>query len=698
MLNSDFRYIGLDFETTGLDPAKDEPIQIGIVEMDISWNTINEYTSLLKPTKDLNELKSIVGFITGLSVEALSQAPSPQDIVTNIEHFFWSKTVLIWHNIAFDIQFLEKFFPSCTYYSTIDTFPLAQTLFHYQPSYALEVLVPWENAHDALQDTKNALILFNKIAEKIENISTKYPILRTFTANQNFCLSAYLANNPTITTPIIKDIPKLNKILPPNTQIQPNQNTLDTNTLENQKRYYVGNINIKTFIERLSPNKNSIIAFSNLQKLDIAKNILNDMGLKNLWFLKDEQLIDYDIFEKFLNKSSFSNDEIKFIIKYYSQLDQGLGILDLNNKYDYQIYHAIKNTKSKTKYPIVLTTHQWLFNYLQDGESEYQDYDIFFLDAEWRYKSYNLFLSRPVDMYYTLTLIENLLYKSNLESQINQWVIASESVAIQSDNHLQHFYTSFQIFIGQLFMESKGLFVNTQVENIQVNPISTNSTFYKTNLLRTQIRENYSQLQSDLQEQDFALLEKHILHIDNLFNTILTIQKKMNNSDIYFVYSEHTQFTSRPEFIDIFSSNIYFFSNSDKKAIELFPNEAPKSIIPTIQIWLYDRILAYIQKYQSPTTFFILSTRKEESKQLFDTFYKNNLHEKYMILVENITGGMGKNLFKAKTTQPKIIIWWYAFLLSVYASKIPLDEIIIFNIRGGNEQSILDDIQRYGVK
>ncbi|HCB52039.1 TPA: hypothetical protein DEP21_05775 [Patescibacteria group bacterium] len=133
-------------------------------------------------------------------------------------------------------------------------------------------------------------------------------------------------------------------------------------------------------------------------------------------------------------------------------------------------------------------------------------------------------------------------------------------------------------------MESKGLFVNTQVENIQVNPISTNSTFYKTNLLRTQIRENYSQLQSDLQEQDFALLEKHILHIDNLFNTILTIQKKMNNSDIYFVYSEHTQFTSRPEFIDIFSSNIYFFSNSDKKAIELFPNEAPKSIIPTIQI------------------------------------------------------------------------------------------------------------------
>ena len=34
MLNPSYRYIGLDFETTGLDFEKDEPIQIGIVEID----------------------------------------------------------------------------------------------------------------------------------------------------------------------------------------------------------------------------------------------------------------------------------------------------------------------------------------------------------------------------------------------------------------------------------------------------------------------------------------------------------------------------------------------------------------------------------------------------------------------------------------------------------------------------------------
>ncbi len=34
LLNNKYRYIGLDFETTGLDITKDEPIQIGIIEFD----------------------------------------------------------------------------------------------------------------------------------------------------------------------------------------------------------------------------------------------------------------------------------------------------------------------------------------------------------------------------------------------------------------------------------------------------------------------------------------------------------------------------------------------------------------------------------------------------------------------------------------------------------------------------------------
>ena len=48
MLNQKYRYIGLDFETTWLDPKKDEPIQIWIVELDVDGNIIDTFQSLIK--------------------------------------------------------------------------------------------------------------------------------------------------------------------------------------------------------------------------------------------------------------------------------------------------------------------------------------------------------------------------------------------------------------------------------------------------------------------------------------------------------------------------------------------------------------------------------------------------------------------------------------------------------------------------
>ncbi len=88
LLNKQYRYIGLDFETTGLDYTKDEPIQIGIIEIDEQGNIIGEYQSLIKPTKKTDELKHIVGFITGLSIDELETAPTRETILTEIQSFF----------------------------------------------------------------------------------------------------------------------------------------------------------------------------------------------------------------------------------------------------------------------------------------------------------------------------------------------------------------------------------------------------------------------------------------------------------------------------------------------------------------------------------------------------------------------------------------------------------------------------------
>jgi DNA polymerase III epsilon subunit-like protein len=87
-LNSKYRYIGLDFETTGLDITKDEPIQIGIIELDHTGKIIGEYQSLIKPDKKTDELKHIVGFITGLSINELETAPTRETVAQEIQKFF----------------------------------------------------------------------------------------------------------------------------------------------------------------------------------------------------------------------------------------------------------------------------------------------------------------------------------------------------------------------------------------------------------------------------------------------------------------------------------------------------------------------------------------------------------------------------------------------------------------------------------
>ena len=87
-----YKYIGLDFETTGLDITKDEPIQIGIVAIDEQGNVTDKFQSLIKPDKKTDELKHIVGFITGLSIADLESAPTRAEVFPQILKYFDENT------------------------------------------------------------------------------------------------------------------------------------------------------------------------------------------------------------------------------------------------------------------------------------------------------------------------------------------------------------------------------------------------------------------------------------------------------------------------------------------------------------------------------------------------------------------------------------------------------------------------------
>jgi DNA polymerase III epsilon subunit-like protein len=147
--------------------------------------------------------------------------------------------VIIGHNIGFDLEFLKKFFPSLKRKSSIDTFRLSQTLLHYVPSYALEVLVeiletkPYfqeilqkvqphiaeeENFHDAYFDSKLTIALFWYLVKRVELLTTKYPILKKIISQSSGSFSEILFKDKD-SFPIRIEIPSLKKISPSNTQM-----------------------------------------------------------------------------------------------------------------------------------------------------------------------------------------------------------------------------------------------------------------------------------------------------------------------------------------------------------------------------------------------------------------------------------------------------------------------------------------------
>jgi DNA polymerase III epsilon subunit-like protein len=63
MLNPAYRYVSLDFETTGLDTQKDHIIQVGVLCFDHTGNIVDEFVSLVKP-ENYESMTTMTAYIT----------------------------------------------------------------------------------------------------------------------------------------------------------------------------------------------------------------------------------------------------------------------------------------------------------------------------------------------------------------------------------------------------------------------------------------------------------------------------------------------------------------------------------------------------------------------------------------------------------------------------------------------------------
>lgn len=358
------------------------------------------------------------------------------------------------------------------------------------------------------------------------------------------------------------------------------------------------------------------------------------------------------------------------------------------------VYNLIKDERQVVKYPVVLTTHHGLYSILEKDEHTYADFDIVFFDVEWWYRNYNAYLSRTCDLYYIQNFVDMLMYKYNN--------IASSNGDTKGKQTLSDFDMFFTMFLGILWTDTKKLFLGRAEDDLIINPLANHPDFYQTNLLLPKLKAFKEPLQMTLSEQDFQTLWKQIEHFLTITETIAKVQRKMygqTGSDFYFLFSEDAKFTNRDEFKELFHRNhIVFLSNHEKGYKKLV--EAP---LPPFRSLTHITTLGGLETKLSELSaaknaIFIISTVKDESREIFEALQKMRFLADYELLVENITGGAGKNMYKANKKQKKILVGGYNFLMMCYAQKIRFDEILVWNVRGSNSEVILSDVKWYQPK
>ncbi|KAB8141266.1 DNA polymerase III subunit epsilon [Chloroflexia bacterium SDU3-3] len=163
-------YVALDVETTGLDPANDEIIEVAAVKFN-GDEVLETYQQLVKPHHSL-PLK--ITRLTGISDADLEDAPRFAQIGPDLVRFLKSYPI-VGHSIGFDIRMLQAHgmrLPQTSY----DTFDLATLLMPHAPAYRLSALsaalgITHEDAHRALSDSDATRQVFLHMLRRINALS-----------------------------------------------------------------------------------------------------------------------------------------------------------------------------------------------------------------------------------------------------------------------------------------------------------------------------------------------------------------------------------------------------------------------------------------------------------------------------------------------------------------------------------------------
>ena len=684
-------YIAIDFETTGLDPQKDEPIQIGLIQMDYDREIIQQYQTYIRPLIPLDQLSQTVTQVTGITSAQLSQAPTMQEIIPQIKQIIGSDPVfLIWHNVWFDYKFLSNYFQIDA--TLIDTYPLSQSLIHYSASYALDVLgmmpeiqstfiqLRWVQKvqfHDALYDVKQSIALLHYLYHRLNILITDYPTLsKSILKSDHIRYHILDLHHQNLDLIYDENLPLLSK--PVKTK-----NTSQTPSIYQLKQathYDINNASLEDIVLSCITSP-CVIAVSHRSKIDHIKNILDTHGIFTVWYTKPDQIIQADRLQSIINQPELTDYELDFIIKYCSLHQYGYSLIPAQSQYDQMILHYLAGIPKASTQPIILCTHQWLYHIIES--EEYLDYHLYMLDHDRRYTTYNQYRSIKFDPIYFLNQVSIISYKTKFLSQ--------------GDNLLSKFeyYCQMRVWLFQIAAQH---YQQNHGQIYDIWPLVDLPEFEQSINSLQNCKLQYKLIKSALDDYDCRMIQKYLDHIDQLHNSIVKLVPKTSGSQTHYTVDQAVTYTDYSEFQDFVhrrqSTNfclLYTQWCTDIHQAALW-NISIKQRVWYTQTVDHTQIIALIKQY--PKTI-VLSNNKSASQKLMYVLIQAGIQESTKCLVENITGWSGKNISQLKHFDRVCLIGGLEFIHTALAKDWHADHIIAYQISWPLKHLILKEVVRY---
>lgn len=310
-------YVVFDLETTGLEPALNEIIEIGAVKLK-DMKIVSKFHRLVKPKKPVSQFTTN---LTGITNEMLEKE-NPIEVVLPEFLSFIEDAILVAHNADFDYRFLRewvaKVYNNHFEQTYIDTLALSKSLLNLK-GYSLDKVVDELNLgnfehHRAHEDANVTALVFIKLIEMAKSKNIK----------------------------MLSELEKLKKYIDYR-RIRPTQMTILVKNKVGLKNLYklISNSHVKYFYRvprilksELSKMRNGLLIGSNGEEGDIIDAYLRGAS--------HEEIIEIAKFYDYLEIMPINSLEISSKI---------------SNKEIIKIYKSIYNLGKELNMPVVMVSN-----------------------------------------------------------------------------------------------------------------------------------------------------------------------------------------------------------------------------------------------------------------------------------------------------------------------------------------------------